>query len=248
MRRFSLEVWGELACFTRPEFKVERFSYPVITPSAARGIFDAIYLDFSPEGQRPLMYWQIERIEVLKPVRYIALMRNEVKEKASVRSIQSWMKDPTSFEPIFADATKEDTGQDTKGRTQRQTVALKDVHYRLTAHAVLYQEDHALRQKIEHSFERRARAGQCVYQPYLGCREFAGYFRLVEPGEEAQPVPYSEKIGWMLYDVFDLARPRGPLRTDKGEKPSVSVFEAEVKDGVLEVPPYGSEKVRKGGA
>jgi len=246
MRSFVLEVWGELACFTRPEFKVERFSYPIITPSAARGIFDAIYLDFDPHSKKPLMYWQLSRIEVLKPVRYISLMRNEVKEKASVRSIQSWMRDPASFEPLYADATRDDTGQDTKGRTQRQTMALKDVHYRLTAHAVLYREDHALRQKIEHSFQRRARAGQCIYQPYLGCREFTGYFRLVED-EAAKPVPYDEKIGWMLYDVFDLARPGAPLRPDKGEKPRISLFEAEVVQGVLEVPPYQSPLVRKGG-
>jgi CRISPR-associated protein Cas5d len=246
MRSFTLEVWGELACFTRPEFKVERFSYPLITPSAARGIFDAIYLDFDPQSKRPLMYWQLERIEVLRPVRYLALMRNEVKEKASLRGIQAWMRDPASFEPLYADATKDDTGQDTKGRTQRQTMALKDVRYRLSAHAVLYREDYALRQKIEQSFERRAKAGQCLYQPYLGCREFTGYFRLVEPGEEAQPVPYSEKIGWMLYDVFDLSRPQGPLRTDKGEKPQISLFEAEVVEGVLEVPPYVSPRVKKG--
>jgi len=246
MRSFVLEVWGELACFTRPEFKVERFSYPLITPSAARGIFDAIYLDFDPQSKKPLMYWQISRIEVLCPVRYISLMRNEVKEKASLRNIQAWMRDPSRLEPLYADATKDDTGQDTKGRTQRQTMALKDVRYRLSAHAVLYREDHALRQKIEHSFERRARAGQCLYQPYLGCREFTGYFRLVEPGDEARPVDYTEKIGWMLYDVFDLSRPGAPLRTDRGEKPRISLFEAEVVAGVLLVPPYESERVQKG--
>ena len=124
---------------------------------------------------------------------------------------------------------------------------LRNVRYRLTAHAVLYHEDHALRQKIENSFERRARAGQCIYQPYLGCREFTGYFRLVEPGEAAEPVPHSEQIGWMLYDVFDLSRPGRPLRTDQGEKPQISLFQAELVNGVLEVPPYESEQVRKGG-
>lgn len=246
MRSFQLEVWGELACFTRPEFKVERFSYPIITPSAARGIFDAIYLDFDPQHKTPLMYWQVRRIEVLSPVRYISLMRNEVKEKASVRNIQAWMKDPGRFEPLYADAAGDDASGGTKGRTQRQTMALKNVHYRLTAQAVLYREDPALRQKIEQSFQRRARAGQCIYQPYLGCREFTGYFRLVED-EGAAPVPYNEKIGWMLYDVFDLSRPGRPLRTDRGEKPSISLFEAEVVQGVLEVPPYASPQVRKGG-
>ena len=245
MRRFTLEVWGELACFTRPEFKVERFSYPVITPSAARGIFDAIYLEFDQDT--PAMYWQLERIEVLEPVRYIALMRNEVKEKASVRKIQGWMDDPSGFEPLVADATREEAGQDTKGRTQRQTMALKQVRYRLTAYAKLYQEDPARRQKIEHSFLRRARAGQCFYQPYLGCREFGAYFRLVEEGEAVQPHPYSERIGWMLYDVFDLSRPGRPLRPENKEKPSISLFEAVVENGVLEVPPYPSPAVRKTG-
>lgn len=247
MRSFTLEVWGALACFTRPEFKVERFSYPIITPSAARGIFDAIYLDFDPVGKSSLMYWQVSRIEVLEPVRYISLMRNEVKEKASLRSIQDWMKDPRRFTPLYADASGEESSG-SKGRTQRQTMALKDVRYRLSAHAVLYRDDPALRQKIEQSFQRRARAGQCVYQPYLGCREFTGYFRLVEPDEPCpQPIPYNEKIGWMLYDVFDLSRPGRPLRTDKGEKPRISLFEAEVVAGVLEVPPYESEQVKKGG-
>lgn len=248
MRSFTLEVWGALACFTRPEFKVERFSYPIITPSAARGIFDAIYLDFDPVGKSSLMYWQVSRIEVLEPVRYISLMRNEVKEKASLRNIQDWIKDPRRFTPLYADASGEESSGGSKGRTQRQTMALKDVRYRLSAHAVLYREDPALRQKIEQSFQRRARAGQCVYQPYLGCREFTGYFRLVEPDEPCpQPIPYSEKIGWMLYDVFDLSRPGRPLRTDKGEKPRISLFEAEVVAGVLEVPPYESEQVKKGG-
>ena len=84
MRTFTLEIWGDLACFTRPEFKVERYSYPVITPSAARAIFDAIYIDFTREApKKPVMYWQISQIEIVHPVQYIALMRNEVKEKIS---------------------------------------------------------------------------------------------------------------------------------------------------------------------
>jgi CRISPR-associated protein Cas5d len=242
-----LEVWGEYACFTRPEFKVERFSYPVMTPSAARAIFDAIYLEFGKTTpKQPAMYWQVERIEILKPVRYIALMRNEVKEKASVRSIQTWMKDPGTFEPIYADATREDTGQDTRGRTQRQTMALKGVGYRIHAHAVLYAENHELRQKIERSFERRASNGQCVYQPYLGCREFTGYFKLLGDSS-ATPEPHSvnERIGWMVYDVFDLSRPGS--NTDA---PHISLFEAEISNGVLNIPPYPSAEVRKpqGGA
>lgn len=247
MRTFVLEVWGELACFTRPEFKVERFSYPVITPSAARAIFDAIYLEFSHQApKRPLMRWEIRQVEVLRPVQYIALMRNEVKEKISTKKVSEWMKDPSKLEPIYADATRDDTGQDTKGRTQRQTMALKNVRYRLHAQAVLFTENPALRQKIEHSFERRARAGQCFYQPYLGCREFTAYFRLVEPGEALVPAAsVNEEIGWMLYDVFDLSRPGHST-----DRPSISLFQAQIQDGVLRVPPYDSPLVHKpiGGA
>lgn len=241
MQTFVLEVWGEYACFTRSEFKVERFSYPVMTPSAARAIFDAIYLEFDPANKKPAMYWQVGRIEVLKPVRYIALMRNEVKEKISEASVKKWMKDPSQFEPLYADATKDDSGQDTKGRTQRQTMALKAIQYRLHAHAVLYREDPALRQKIERSFERRATNGQCFYQPYLGCREFSAYFRLVDSASEpSQPAPENEHIGWMLYDVFDLSRPGSST-----DQPSISLFEAKVVNGVLQVPPYTSTLVHK---
>lgn len=242
MRTFMLEVWGDYACFTRPEFKVERFSYPVMTPSAARAIFDAIYLEFTQAApKRPAMYWQVQRIELLRPVRYIALMRNEVKEKISESNVKKWMKDPSKLEPIFADATKDDTGQDTKGRTQRQTMALKGVHYRIHAQAVLYKEDFELRQKIERSFERRAGNGQCFYQPYLGCREFTAYFKLVEGNTNLQePEPLNEHIGWMLYDVFDLSRPGS-----NSDKPSISLFQADISNGVLQVPPYTSAQVRR---
>lgn len=241
MKTFVLEVWGELACFTRPELKVERFSYPVITPSAARAIFDAIYLDFTREHpKKPVMRWQISRIEVLKPIQYIALMRNEVKEKISERAVKAWMRDPSKLEPIYADATKDQTGQDTKGRTQRQTMALKEVRYRLHGQVVLFEESPELRLKIERSFERRAKSGQCFYQPYLGCREFTAYFELLEGNSAEKPVAESENIGWMLYDVFDLSRPGTNV-----DKPHISLFQASLRDGVLEVPPYHSPQVRK---
>lgn len=242
MKQFTLEVWGDLACFTRPEFKVERFSYPVITPSAARGIFDAIYIDFTREiPKRPVMYWQINRIQIMTPVQYIALMRNEVKEKVSEMAVKKWMKDPGGFEPIYADATKDEVGTDTKGRTQRQTMALKNVHYRIDAQIVLYKEDSGLRQKVERCFERKARNGQCFYQPYLGCREFSAYFELVDsPKDLSDPVDWDENLGWMLYDVFDLSRPGS--NTDK---PHISLFEAQIKRGILEVPCYLDQRVRK---
>lgn len=239
MKTFTLEVWGDYACFTRPEFKVERFSYPVITPSAARAIFDAIYLDFTRDApKKPVMRWEIRRIEILKPIQYIALMRNEIKEKISEASVKKWIKDPSKLEPIYGDATEE-----AKGRTQRQTMALKDVRYRIGAELVLFQEDPALRGKIETSFARRAKAGQCFYQPYLGCREFTAYFELLEDTQSNAPATnHEEHIGWMLYDVFDLSRPGSST-----DKPSISLFEANIKQGVLDVPPYSSADVRKPG-
>ena len=239
---FILEVWGDYACFTRPELKVERFSYPVITPSAARSIFDAVYLEFDKATGRPAHRWEISKVEVLAPVRYVALMRNEVKEKIGAASVKKWMKDPASLTPIFADATKDEAGTDTKGRTQRQTMALKSPRYRLHAYAVLFNENPDVRRKIERSFERRARRGQCVWQPYLGCREFTASFELVAEAATA-PVPHDEDIGWMLYDVFDLSRPGS--NTDAAQ---VSLFEARIEGGVMNVPPYLTELVRKSGA
>ncbi|TDE86383.1 type I-C CRISPR-associated protein Cas5c [Deinococcus sp. S9] len=241
-RTFVLEVWGDYGCFTRPELKVERMSYPVMTPSAARNIFDAIYLEFDPQTRRPAHRWEIRRIEILEPVRYVALMRNEVKEKISEPSVKKWMKDPSQLVPILADATKDEVGTDTKGRTQRQTMALKSPHYRISGHAVLFEEDGALRQKIERSFERRARRGQCIFQPYLGCREFAAAFELVAEQPVVPPIPHDEEVGWMLYDVFDLSRPGS-----RNDAPHISLFQANIRGGVLEVPPYHSADVRKPG-
>lgn len=234
-----LEVWGDYGCFTRPEMKVERFSYPCMTPSAARNIFDAIYLEFDPKTKRPAHRWEVSRIEILEPIRYVALMRNEVKEKVSVPSVKKWMKDPAQLTPIYADATKDEAGTDTKGRTQRQTMALKNPHYRLHAHAVLFKEDHHLRQKIERSFERRAKRGQCIYQPYLGCREFAASFALGSASSRT-PIDHDEAVGWMLYDVFDLSSPN-----DSQAKAHISLFEATIAQGVVTVPPYLSNAVRK---
>jgi CRISPR-associated protein Cas5d len=242
MRTFTLEVWGDYACFTRPEFKVERFSYPVMTPSAARAIFDAIYIDFTREHpKKPVMYWQISRIEILKPIGYIALMRNEVKEKISEAAIKKAIKNPSSLEPIYADATGGETGTDTKGRTQRQTMALKNVRYRLHAHVAMHHENPDLRQKIERSFERRAKNGQCFYQPYLGCKEFSAYFELLENQYNFTPTAkIDENIGWMLYDVFDLSK-----AGTSNDPPSISLFQANIQNGILEIPAYSSSAVQK---
>ena len=172
MTKHTLEVWGDFACFTRPEMKVERFSYPVMTPSAARGIFDAIYWDGKRDGNsiRPYFYWQVTRIEMLEMPSYIALRRNEVKGCVpGAATLKKWMSGKEISEPIWADG-----GDDTTGRTQRQTMALKNVRYRVTAQiAAKSGQDWG---KLNACFQRRVRAGKCFQQPYFGCREFPAFF------------------------------------------------------------------------
>lgn len=255
----TLEVWGDFACFTRPEMKVERFSYPVITPSAARGIFDAIYWDGLRERQgresimRPYFHWQVTRIEVLELPRYIALRRNEVKDKVPAEpTVKKWMDGQVAPEPIWADAGEDffrkagsKKGDANKGRTQRQTMALKNVRYRLTAQIVPksgFVSDYG---KFNACFERRAKQGKCFQQPYFGCREFPAFFEYVEsPNANAQPpAALDQHLGFMLYDVFDL---RKEMVKDT-DKPFISLFDAHVIGGVLEVPPFDSAAVRKPG-
>jgi CRISPR-associated protein Cas5d len=226
----TLEVWGELACFTRPEMKVERFSYPVMTPSAARAVYEAIYW-------KPQFRWQVTRIEVLSQPRYIALRRNEVKGKApSDRTIGQWRGGKAEPQPLWADG-----GDEATGRTQRQTMALKDVKYRLHATVQPWPEHADNLPAFEAQFRRRAQRGQCIYQPYLGCREFPAYFRLVEQ-EQPQPGPivFDLDLGLMLYDVFDLSRPGTDM-----DMPAISIFHAQVRDGVMQVPNYSDDAVLK---
>lgn len=231
-----LETWGDFACFTRPEMKVERFSYPVITPSAARGIFDAIYWKRSYG-----FYWQVEKVEILKPPQYIALRRNEVKDKVpSERTIISWIKGHFQIEPLWADGDRDLLGTDQKGRTQRQTMALKNVHYRIYAHLILRANDKNIK-TFDAQFERLASHGKCFYQPYFGCREFPAYFELVK--NELQcvpPIALDFDLGWMLYDVFDLNR-----TNNNSAPPLISVFHARISKGIMDVPEYNHPEVKK---
>jgi len=252
MTTHTLEVWGDLACFTRPEMKVERFSYPVITPSAARGVFDAIYWDGKRElhgkdsVMRPYFHWQVTRIEVLEPPRYIALRRNEVKDRVPGTAIlKRWMSGAANPEPLWADGSKDELGTDQKGRTQRQTMALKNVRYRLTARIVPKPAFAAEGAKFNGCFVRRARQGKCFQQPYFGCREFPAFFEYV-PDPEASPArrfPLDQALGLMLYDVFDLSR--DTVRDAEG--PFITLFEANLRDGVLEVPDFHSPAVKRPG-
>jgi len=239
----TLEVWGDLACFTRPEMKVERFSYPVITPSAARGVFDAVYWDGKRDGAavRPCFHWQVTRIEVYEMPRFIALRRNEVKGRVpGTRTLNRWMEGEALPEPLWADGDDETTG-----RTQRQTIALKRVRYRLTARIVPKPGFSECWGKFNASFQRRARNGKCFQQPYLGCREFPAFFEYVEdPGAtRPRPAPFDQHLGFMLYDVSDLRKER----IEDGQRPYITAFDANVTAGVLTVPPFESDAVRKPG-
>ena len=231
-----LEVWGDFACFTRPEMKVERFSYPVITTSAARGIFDAIYWKRSYD-----FYWQIEKVEILASPKYIALRRNEVKDKVpSDRTILSWRNGKKEVEPIWADGDRTVLGTDQKGRTQRQTMALQNVRYRIFAH-MKFRNTTSNINSHDSQFERRVKHGKCFYQPYFGCREFPAYFDLAYNFKDnASPIPLDLDLGWMLYDVFNLNQDN-----DESANPSISVFHAQVQQGILKVPDYNNPGVKK---
>ena len=232
MKGFCLEVTGPYACFTRPEMKVERVSYDVMTPSAGRAIFEAILW-------KPAIRWLVNRIEVLAPIKWISVRRNEVGAVASPRK-----------PGIFVEVE----------RQQRAGLFLRDVTYRIHAEFEFIspenrsemgtgmqrglndvQEDREPRNdeteaKYAAMFERRAMKGQCFNQPYLGCREFAAEFRLVDDQKEpSHPIAETRDLGWMLYDL-DYTDPADP-------KPLF--FRAKMENGMIHVPDRNNrEEVR----
>jgi CRISPR-associated protein Cas5d len=176
------------------------------------------------------------------------LRRNEVKDRLpGADTILQWATGKTEPRPLFADGDEEATASKEKGRTQRQTMALKDVHYRLHAEIRPWPEHAANLVAMQAQFRRRAsaKAGQCAWMPYFGCREFPAYFRLWEGGDEPKPIPVDLAIGWMLYDVFDLSRPGS-----SSDPAFITTFNATLQQGVLQIPPFDSADVHKpmGGA
>ncbi len=222
MNTFCLEVSGDFACFTRPEMKVERVSYDVMTPSAARAIFEAVLW-------KPAIRWQVEKIEVLNPIRWINLRRNEVGAVIPDRNVKAAMNQGKGSLALYV--------EDPNVRQQRAGLFLRDVCYRI--HARFGMTDRAGEAdtpvKFAEMFQRRASKGQCFNQPYLGCREFSCAFRLVESLEhEPAPIKETRDLGWMLYDM-DFSDPNDP-------KPLF--FRARMEDGVVAVPARESEEVR----
>jgi len=202
-----VKVWGDLACFTRPETKVERLSYPVMTPSAARGILEAILW-------KPQFRWYVRRIIVLRPIRYVSVRRNEVQDTISHQAVRQWMNDPQSFVPYFADSAGRE-GFQGEHRTQRNTLALRDVAYIIEASVEqpdgFSQPDPPI--KYREMFERRVAKGQRFQQPYLGLREYAACFAPPDGTERpADELAASVvDLGWMLFDIDYSSKPHRPL-------------------------------------
>ncbi len=211
-----VKVQGRYGCFTRPEMKVERVSYDVLTPSAARGILEAIFW-------KPAIRWRIRAIHVLRPIRRISLVRTEVTKQASVRSARGWAKDGEGN--YYAD----------DDHTQRHTLALRDVAYLIEADIELVgygKSEHPA--KYRDQFRRRVERGQCFHRPYLGCREFPAAFS--EPTGSETPIDRSEPLGRMLFDIkYD----------ENGDGRGRPVFfRAELEGGVLDVPQHLYYEIR----
>ena len=216
-----VEVWGDYACFTRPEMKVERVSYDVMTPSAARGLIEAIYW-------HPGIRWSVDRVHVLAPIRFTNIRRNEVKSTIPARSARTAMQRGQG-ELYLA------TSQDIQ---QRSSLLLRDVRYVIEAHFDIVPERATAGDnpgKFQDIVTRRIAKGQFYHQPYLGCREFPAHFA---PCEATPPCPEALRgerdLGYMLYDM-DYQNPKDirPL-----------FFRAVLRDGVLHVPRRDSEEVR----
>jgi len=222
MKTYCLELSGPFACFTRPEMKVERVSYDIMTPSAARACFEAILW-------KPAICWRVRKIEVLKPIRWINLRRNEVTSVVSVANVKKAMNGTEVNLWINADAPSE--------RAQRASLFLRDVAYRVHADLEFNSnaDPGASPMKYQEMFERRAIKGQCVNQPYLGCREFAAAFHLiVDPASESVPISETRDLGFMLHDM-DFTKP---------DDPQPRFFRARLENGVVCVPDWDSEEIR----
>ncbi len=202
----EVKVWGDLACFTRPEMKVERVSYPVMTPSAARGVLEAIFW-------KPEFNWEIDEILVLNPIRYFSILRNEITTRQTAQSAEGWRKNGGGF---YA----------TDDRAQRHTLALRDVSYIIKGQVKVkpgVKEDPA---KFRDQFRRRVKKGRCFATPYLGCREFGAWFSGLEGDETPQEI--NEELGNMLLRMEYIPGNSGEAIPQ--------FFNARLESGVLRVP------------
>ena len=211
----SVRVWGDYACFTRPETKVERVTYPVMTPSAARGVLEAIFW-------KPEMVWTVVAIQVLKPIRYASIMRNEINHRQTVKTARGWQKGGGY------DAT---STQKPKNRTQRHALILRDVAYIIQAQIGLRDGVQGHLAKYRDQFRRRVETGRCFSRPYLGCREFSAFFGVPRPDD--QPIDQTEDLGLMLLDI--------DYETTGQGHGTPRFYNAALEGGVLRVPDRFSE-------
>jgi CRISPR-associated protein Cas5d len=213
----KVKVWGDYACFTRPEMKVERVSYDVMTPSAARAVIEAIYW-------KPSIRWIIDRIHVLKPVKFDNVRRNEVGGKLSAQAIGRGINNGEAVEMFIED-----------NRQQRAAMVLRDVEYVIEAHFEPVDADGQNLGKHLDMFRRRAEKGQCFYQPYLGTREFSSSFALVDKDIAKSQLSGEKDLGFMLYDM------------DFTDKKNIQpmFFRPKMVDGIIEVPHPDSSEVFK---
>jgi CRISPR-associated protein Cas5d len=216
-----LKVWGDYACFTRPEMKVERVSYDVMTPSAARGILEAIHW-------KPAIRWVVDAIHVLEPIRFQSIRRNEVGHKAPAGKIRSAMK--------RGDLERLQLFVDEERQQRAATVLVRpayviEAHFELTARAGAEDNEG----KHLHTFNRRAARGQCFHQPCLGTREFAAHFELIAPDADLPPsITETRDLGFMLWDIDHQANGRPSL-----------FFRAALENGMMRVPAPESAEIRR---
>ena len=205
----QLEVWGPYALFSRPELKVERTSYDVPTPSAARGMVEAIYY-------HPGLRWHIDRIYVMNPIRFVSIRRNEVMSKISARNVRQAAQG--GKQELYLAAPQE--------IVQRSSLLLQDVHYVIEAHFDMTDKASPSDNpgKFQDIVTRRMERGQCFNTPYLGCREFSAAFRRW-PGGKIPTISETRDLGLMLYD-FDYTDPQQITPT---------YFRAKLENGVLNV-------------
>lgn len=219
----EVKVWGKLACFTRPEFGVERVSYETMTPSAARGVLEAIFW-------KPEFRWLVREIEVLNPIRHFSILRNEMNSVQSERSARSWERNGGGY---HAD----------DDRAQRHTLCLRDVAYIIRADIELKPHANDPPAKYRDQFRRRVKRGQCFNQPYLGTREFSAFFGPVDGDEQA--IDLDDDLGLMLFDIQFVPEAGGKV-SYAGHGPDgrevvqgnarPKFFPASLKGGKLEVP------------
>lgn len=226
----EVKVWGDWACFTRPENKAERVSYDVMTPSAARGVLEAIFW-------KPEFRWQVREIWVLKPIRHFSILRNEVGSAASVRAAHGWQTNDGHY---YADAD----------RAQRHSLLLKDVSYLIRAEMVLASHATDPVFKYRDQFRRRVQRGQCHHTPYLGNREFSAYFAPPDGNEE--PIPISDDLGRILFDILYTEENDGPVLFAQHDGAGVNwvegraqprFFPARLENGILRIPQSLYEEV-----